>query len=512
MFKLYWRKVSLEIFSLKFLGILCIFNFIASSTLKEAKILEINCWEYMILLLTDHYYILYFFFITYIFFQLKIMFVKYDLILIRSTKFINVFVKYFLSNIIFILIYILAHSLIAFILGWLFLPRKNTFSSILFTNNKFSEIMDALQYNFASPLQALLAILGFMAIGLIFISLLLNYSSIILNKKITIYIILILYIGTILALKTQLDNTIPYLFLNNYFILHHALAKKLVLKILFIIILVSFLLLYSLYNLKRIHLKKQKTTFTFWYLREVLTIKKLIITILIVGSIIFLSAIFLKDFTLTDLLLYNAWGYGTGYFQNIEFLQFFLLNSIPIYIIGIFCANESLKNSYLIIRMKNPKNWIYNSQKAYLIFFILYILIQLLFCIIFGLLLGKNTNGYLYIQPFLEYYYFNIKNIFFLLIIVSTLRIFELMVIQIIFMILLSITKNPTISFIIYMSFYLLLFFNISIYYPIGISSFNRILISNDTLYYIKSILVLGIVYFTGYLYLIKYGARKLFY
>ncbi|HCE11544.1 MAG TPA: hypothetical protein DEQ24_02025, partial [Enterococcus sp.] len=68
-----------------------------------------------------------------------------------------------------------------------------------------------------------------------------------------------------------------------------------------------------------------------------------------------------------------------------------------------------------------------------------------------------------------------------ILIITSILKICELMMLQIFYLIIYVLSKNTVVSFLSCLGLYSILFFNMSSYMPVGISSIQRLVMLNQT-------------------------------
>lgn len=211
---------NLNVFLSKQIAILIsVFTMFSFKFLLEAKANNFTYWDFIVNTMTDHYYILYFLMIFYIFSVFKIMDDTNSLILIRTKKYIKYLFTQVVSlfNISSILIFI--HIFIVGIMGAT-LNKKIIFSIEAYN---YSDVIAAYYTYFKTPILAIGLHILYMILGLTFIGILILALNRFLNKRLTIIVIVTMYIFTLFSFNMGINKEIPFLFLDQYVILHHAL-------------------------------------------------------------------------------------------------------------------------------------------------------------------------------------------------------------------------------------------------------------------------------------------------
>lgn len=245
MFK-YFSKTLAEdfILKMKFLPLLMVFVFCSMPLLRESKHLGLGYLEYVLLAMTNHYYLLYFLFIAFLLIILNFSENETELCLVRSRSYANFFMLKVLALAEFSIVYVMLHLIVILVIGLLNLPGDNAFTLINECTSN-SDLLILYSEHFMTPAHTLLAIVGYMILGLTFISILIHSITKFTDRKVSIVIIIIMYISMIFALNKGTDYFMPYVYFNNYFILHHALIKGITMQLIGIIVVVSLLVFYA---------------------------------------------------------------------------------------------------------------------------------------------------------------------------------------------------------------------------------------------------------------------------
>jgi hypothetical protein len=438
---------------------------------------HLTYWEFLINALTDHYYILYCMTISFIFLLFGINNSDEECVWIRSRTFFNYFLSKVVAVVVNSILFVLLHVFIAVLMGFgLNIKNRYTF---LESNNLF--IFDKLERVFSTPIEAIFPVVGYMICGLTLLGTILIFMRNFLKPGYVIGVIVVVYLMMLVGLRSDLDSELPYLFLNNYIILHHALAAAEERFYIFI----SLGLLYMLFILWFTK-KYWSSTFAFrlsdplskWNLSVLFKRSNLIAIILLLGFIVLSIAFTYPDITFKDLLTLVYFGHGTGYFKMLDFLRLIIYNGIPIYLLSVFLENESQDKSFMIvIRLKKMKYWLFSILKSVSLFIISYICVSLSLIIMVSIFMGLPFKGYEYMKLFFdENGIGNIDTGFLLLIIIST-KFLELLFTFLIIFILFSLTRTSITGFIVIVLAYLIGLLEITYikYSPIGLSSLVRI-------------------------------------
>lgn len=211
---------NIEVFLSKQIAILIsVFSMFSFKFLLEAKAKHFTYWDFISNTMTNHYYIIYFLMIFYIFSVFKIMDDTNSLILIRTNKYVRYLFAQIVSlfNISAILVFI--HIFIVGIMG-ITLNKKNIFSV---EACNYNDVIAAYYTYFKTPVLAIGLYMLYMILGLTFVGILILGTNRFLEKRLTIIVIVTMYILAIFGFNTGINKTIPFLFLDEYVILHHAL-------------------------------------------------------------------------------------------------------------------------------------------------------------------------------------------------------------------------------------------------------------------------------------------------
>jgi hypothetical protein len=438
---------------------------------------HLTYFEFTINALTDHYYILYCMIISYIFLLININNSNEECVWIRSGTFFNYFLSKAAAVVVNSIVFVFLHILITLLMGFgLVFENKYTF---LESNNLF--ILDKLERIFSTPLEAIFPIIGYMIGGLTLLGTILLFIRHFLKPGYVIGVIVVLYLMMLIGLRSDFDAELPYLFLNNYVILHHALAaaeERFYVFIFLGLLYIVFMLWFTKKYWSNSFAFQLVDPLSKWNLSILFKSSNLFTIMLLLCFIVFSLALTYKDITFKDLLTLVYFGHGTGYFKMLDFLRLIIYNGIPIYILSIFLEKESQDKSFMIvIRLKKMKNWLLSILKSASLFIFSYICISLTIIIMVSAFMGLPFNGYEYMKPFInENGNGNLDTGYLLLIIIST-KFLELLFSFLVIVILFSLTKTSITGFIVIVSAYLIGLLEIAYikYSPIGLSSLVRI-------------------------------------
>lgn len=209
-------------------ALLLVYTFLCGSNLNYAISMDMSVSEYILYALTDHYYMIYAWLFFLIFFSVRCIREKS---LIERMRFHTLREFYFLERLtktIQIAGVIVIHSIIPFAISFTKLKCNNEFTIVLSEQmrNPNLYILTAYAKCFKTPLHAIFCVLAYWTVGSIFISEVIYYCSEIWKKKGMLICITFVLISIMTGFMTDMDDRIfEFLFLNNYFILHHVLLN-----------------------------------------------------------------------------------------------------------------------------------------------------------------------------------------------------------------------------------------------------------------------------------------------
>ena len=331
------------------------------------------------------------------------------------------------------------------------------------------------------------------------------------SDKMVILFEMVWYLTVLVTLQLHIDTKMPLIFFINYLFLHRALMYN----IPFLTIICSAIVLFFLIfmsglwrqNIKKFVLSLRLPVRLFG---ELFTYKKLILLIFTNFVLSILNIIKYRYDVKAGSEYATAvfMGYGTGYFNLVDFLHLVILNGIPIYILSVYFGNKDSMRSNVMIRYRKRRDWFWRIQ--YSIFLI--ILIQWGLQCVFNYLLGTagiffnlagNQESIIFTGP---------VPLACLYITGFGLRVLELIFLQILYFLILSFSRNETTSFLITMSLYLSVIFFDNKWIPFGLSSLCRMIDMDIQKLFINA-LISGLFFLVSYLgicvYIVKCDAMK---
>lgn len=443
----------------------------------------LNYWEFVIYSMTDHYYILYFMIIFYLFSLFGLFNDNQDLVLFRSRSFIKFFLSRMFAIVVVSIIFVLLHLLISFIVGT-GLEMNNQFSDLYEMHqntilNRFSEY-------FPSPVIALILVVVHMIIGLSFFGILFLFMKHFLDNRYVVSILIVMYFLMLLSLRSDLDVEIPYIFINNYIILHHSI-ESLNQSFYYIVIVEFFSLFIIFFVMKKAWFYSESfslnSIFAFksvylnqWYNRMLLTKKNIAISMVL----LFLMLIFIKmqyNYTsFMDMLFFQFYGHPIGSLYLKDFVSLIIYNGVPLFLFGYFLEQESKdRSSVFVIRIKYRKRWLNSIVHSVILFNFFYIVLTLSLCFIISLIFGMNFDYYI-IDDIYKIREIDQVHLNYLLLIVVFGKFFELVLNSLILFLLFCYTKNAVLGFVVFLVLNVCVILGPSFmkYLPIGSSSLSR--------------------------------------
>lgn len=369
-------------------AVLC---FICGVELETAQQLGLHVDGYVILVLTNHYQVLYF-----ILPILLIIIAKYskNIRLIEKIRYRSTpnLIKYKrLEFVCWLLAYFVLQLLIIFLIGMSKLDFSFQSTPIQFAGyNEILSLVNAYLKFFDNSILAILAIIMYFIFGFsVLVSLLLvigqkfGYQRMIVTA-------LIVYVLTFIGFKTELKTRLPILFFNNYILLHHALFVNGGLKFIFVI-LVGLLILGMSYfrKMKQHHLafndlvvSRREKYLSFTFLSTIFVLQVL-------------TTATAENINFREIILTIFYGTNPQDYYFIGWLRLFLIYFIPIFIVGI---SESRLKKYgqetIMIRFQNYDTFQQSWLKSEISYLLKYMVLVVMISYASFLLGSTITDGY----------------------------------------------------------------------------------------------------------------------
>lgn len=450
--------------------LITIFTFYISLDVSKSIALDISNTEFMLYSISNHYFIIYGYFLFLMFWiNIDIKSVSsLEYIRMKNKKQINI-IK-LLSSMIKIAIIIILFNIISLCIG-----SKNLLCANLFTNTILNDNYYSIFKCFNNPITATFISSLFLWLGSIFIYQILYFVKFKTSKVIYIMIYTFLILNTMIGFNTNLDNGIfSLLFLNNYFILHHSLFIAGLTN--FITInLIIFIVIHKVFMVNN-YLKPNNK-----YLISILNnnfVISAIFLFVILFTIYYNS--YINNYSLVEYTFINIKGYSSLSFNLIEFLTHTIIIIYPLFILNIFWEREHIvSNTYIIIRYNNKIKYNRLIEKISIIFILKYVAVYFTIFIFFSYLANINFNNHGnndFINLISNYYSIDNLTLFNIFLFCMILKPVEIYFLYLFNRLTLKITKNTTFSYLVTISGYLLSLFINNFNSPFGISSMYRLL------------------------------------
>ncbi len=505
--KYFTKKIFSEFYILnkKLFYVIAAFSFYTAYNLNALDTMRCSVFEYALLGMSDQYYFTFFFLIIYILIISSFIKDTNAMFISRSTRYYLYFISKMFALLIFTVSIVTFHAMIAICIGLFKHDWQNTFTSDVNLFGNFKELIILYQSQFSSPLVALITVCLYLSIGLCIITGILILISHYFSEKLVILSEICGYFLIILALQRNIDSTAPLVFIINYLFLHRAIYYGTPSLFYVSSIIILMILLVSA-NRQR----KQVLKFIIRLISpirifgEMLSYKNIVVVVLILFVLTILNVLRINvslksSFEYTMMLF---WGYGLGYFHVIDFLQMVIINGLPIYILAIYLENKASMRNIVMIRYKKIADWHLKLQAS----MFMLILFQLMIMCVFAFFVGLAHNLFKTGSNHINLELFNIGMPLHVTAVGLILRTFEIMFIQILFLVIRSFVKNTTTAFLFVMSLYLLVTTFKAKFIPFGLSSLCRMSEISDNGLVFNFILTAAILvggYLIMYLYLV---------
>lgn len=209
-----------------YIAVSLVLAYYAGGAVSFAGAVGMSLTEYMLYVLTDHYYLVYVWFFFLLFWIIHMVQKNEQIGWIRYGSYQK---KYNIDNLAAALqltLMILGNLILVLCIGLFYLRPSGRFQTTDLSDD-FAGNLDVLRGYaeiFPNPAIALVCVVLYWDMGCIFLYLILYYSHRIAGKKGFLLLISLCVISNIVGFTTQIDESCLHVFFfNNYYILHHAL-------------------------------------------------------------------------------------------------------------------------------------------------------------------------------------------------------------------------------------------------------------------------------------------------
>lgn len=431
-------------------AILLIYTFMCGQELKMATDLELNVHEYVLYMITNHYYMVYVWLFFVIIFSIYNIREKRPLERVRFGKISLFYKEEIIVSMIQLFIVIVSHIMIAYIVGNTRLAGSVRYSDVVMENICISEIevLQIYALKIYNPIIAMLEATIVWYVGSLFIVLLIYFGSEVLNGIGEVILILGIIANVMMGFMTEIDSGIlKIFFINNYYIFHHTFEgdKELVvlnLTLMFVIIRVLYKKAVMINTgSKRLRILNDNKV-------AIMQINPYIECIYLVG----INVILLINSEQSGMMyIWNAFkGFSYENFQFVEFLSYVSCAMLALYAVNAKWSDEiNNKNTIWMFRFNNKNLWnkkMYRNGKLLVNrMMIEYIVTTSIIGNIIQLIYNGNTEWYAIAG---EYYGQNNRTVIISIFIAVLLRVVEMNILYICNYTIYRITHNSICAYI----------------------------------------------------------------
>lgn len=417
--------------------------------------------QHIISSISDHYYLTYFLLPVILLSIFPFINDDSEQVILRFGSYENYFKKKWISLGILVLLIMLVQTL-AILLSSVGLEFGNTWNVL--TGTEVSEMFSHLSEIFSNPLSAFISYSLYEFFGIWFISGICMWITHFFKDKMSMKIIIGIYIFSALWIKVSILQSIPFTGFNHLIMLHHNLGSlnRFILTIISSLVIFLIMIISIKFWWKGNIKLKRKYGVANFYFKELMIRKNILILCVIVFGILIYKGLannFIKSSQEWIYLLFS--GHGIGYFQVLPFLEMMIVNIAPIYILGIFLERIIKgQSAFVSIRTSGYKEIMNGILNASIKFILIYTMLWFIAGIIGSLIFGNGLNAD------------SIK----MLIYMVSIKTFDILFQYLIMMVFYLFTKNVTFSFLALIVGNILCIFNYKCvsYIPFGLSSALR--------------------------------------
>lgn len=432
--------------------VLLLFTFQCGNSLPYAEYVGMSLQEYVLYVISDHYYLVYAWFFFLLFWSTRQISQNFVLERIRYGSNHRYREIHCAAKSIQLFVMILAHILIATLIGITKLNIGKGFSAIEHLQTYDSNLDVLLGYAniFDNCTIAIVCVALYWWLGSQFLFRMMFYAHELWRKKGLYSILLLALVSGMVGFMTHYDESVlEVVFYNNYFILHHVLLGVGEIPTLINICIMLFLpsALNVLEKKRNMSLKGiGRYIQSYSYMNTTIMIV-FVVTYLIIGIV----PLWMSGVSALEVVFGLLKGFSYQSFNLTEFLYYIAFYVFPLFLINAFWEKERTnKNEIAMFRVGSHKIWnrIVNKEGLRCIFryYICYIS-TLIVCSV-GVCCFSETKTGTYMQELSDFYMVPEETIYWVIIISALLKGIELILLYEISLSLYRITKQPLISFL----------------------------------------------------------------
>lgn len=423
-----------------------VFAFFCGSELGIAKDANMSICEYVLFVIGDHYYVIYFMFMAYVFFQFDSIRKERSLITVRMEKISRMYMSQLVSVLIQTLIYVICHMIIALAVGGLNLKWNNEFQTVRvdgYYNDTMEYLLGYTNY-FDRPMTAFVVNALFMTMGLTLIGMLVYILKTLAGSKFTLVFIGGIILDIMLGFKLGIRGLLEIFFLNHYFLLHHVLFMSGYVYAIVNIGIEVVVITGAYFLIKRI--KGNNETKVNYGDRMLGDAYKFSMIFILLYVLLNLFSVVQSEGKVNsmDIILCNIIGYSSDNPDLMEFTKYILFYMVPLFFVGKFIEKEkNLYNEQVAIRYENKYHWQRLLRETINKYIFTYVgFFEIVILLLAALKYHPDGISSDYVSAFIGYVGINEKRLIYIVLLSCILKAFEMYYYTNILILLNDITDN----------------------------------------------------------------------
>lgn len=203
--------------------ILLVFSYVCGTGLNMARASSMTSLEFSLYVLSNHYYLLYFFLIIYLVMIIRGIRQLQLHELIRYGRKSSFMIGKFASIFSFTFILVFLHFITAMLVGLLNLPASFGFSEVTALNvdSDLMSLFFKFKETFSSPLPAIAAVCLYLVLGLSVLAMVLWKIALSYRNRTAVLSVVVIIVNVMIGFKLELSSYLYPLFINKYILFHH---------------------------------------------------------------------------------------------------------------------------------------------------------------------------------------------------------------------------------------------------------------------------------------------------
>lgn len=443
--------------------ILFLFAFFCSGSLPYAQQMGMSVYEYVLYMISDHYYLIYVWFFYLLYWSTRQITQERAIERVRygsHRKYQEVCCG---AQAVQLLVVVLLHIVVAFVIGLGGLKSENVFLAIgqLQDYDSNMDVLTGYSEMFDNPMAAIVCVALYWWIGSQFLSRILFYAHEIGQRKGMFLLMFVALLSGMIGFITHVDESVLAIFFyNNYFVLHHALLNVGLPVTIGILLIMVVLPIVIVPRQNRRKIKQKEGT---KYIRNYIYMNPIII-IIFLAIYMFLGIVpcLKEEVTFFEIMFSLTKGFSFRMFSLTEFLYTVVYFVFPIFLVNAFWEKEKEnQNEIAMFRLGSREKWTRVIEKegmhGVIRYYVYYVVISILVLVAGSIILTTARDEFL--SEIIEWYGIECREVWLALFVSMLLRGIELFILYQMSLLVYRVTKRTMVSFLFTFMIYILGFF-----------------------------------------------------